>query len=170
MERTETCVVADAGPIIHLDELEKLWILRDFKTVLLPPSVLEEVRKHREEIVILDNFRIEPVKRMSADQLDLLYHHPLHRGELDALSLVAEHPDSVFLTDDQAARLAAEALDFRVHGTLGVLIRALRTGSLSKNEVLHALHSIETASSLHIRRTLLDMAIQQVERVTEIRG
>ena len=170
MGRTETCVVADAGPIIHLDELGKLWLLRDFKTVLLPVSVQEEVLKHREGIVMLDNFRIEPVKRMSADQLDLLYHHPLHRGELDALSLVAEHPDSIFLTDDQAARLAAEALQFRVHGTLGVLIRSLRTGSLSKSEVLHALGSIEAASSLHIRKTLLDLAIQQVEGFAETQG
>ena len=148
----------------------KLWLLHDFKTVLLPPSVLEEVQRHRPEIVMLENFRVDPVKRMSEDQLDLLHHHPLHRGELDALSLVAEHPDSIFLTDDQAARLAAEALQFRVHGTLGVLIRSLRTGSLSKSEVLHALGSIETASSLHIRKTLLDLAIQQVERVAETQG
>lgn len=40
-------VVCDTGPIIHLDELSCLDLLADFKEILLPLSVVEEIEKHR---------------------------------------------------------------------------------------------------------------------------
>jgi hypothetical protein len=42
------CVVAcDAGPIIHLDELNQLSLLFDFSTVFVTQAVAKEVEKHR---------------------------------------------------------------------------------------------------------------------------
>jgi predicted nucleic acid-binding protein len=45
--RSSTSVVCDAGPIIHLDELEALHLLRDFNKVIIPEGVFKEVLKHR---------------------------------------------------------------------------------------------------------------------------
>jgi len=39
--------VTDAGPIIHLDELLCLDLLRDFKTLLIPRAVWDEVIRSR---------------------------------------------------------------------------------------------------------------------------
>ena len=49
MERTEPPpgVVCDAGPLIHLDELDSLDLLCDFSSVLVPRSVWGEVMRHR---------------------------------------------------------------------------------------------------------------------------
>ena len=47
----------------------------------------------------------------------------LEAGEREALLLVQEHPAALLLTDDAAARLVAELMRWRVHGTIGVLIR-----------------------------------------------
>jgi len=49
MEVTEGSpeVVCDAGPLIHLDELGCLDLLRDFPLVLLPEEVWREVEHHR---------------------------------------------------------------------------------------------------------------------------
>lgn len=55
MEKSKptTSVVCDAGPIIHLSELDSLHILNDFETVLLPDSVYNE-------ILILSTFPVPP--------------------------------------------------------------------------------------------------------------
>jgi predicted nucleic acid-binding protein len=49
MIKSKIKVVCDAGPVIHLDEIESLHLLNDFKTVLLPDSVYNEVLKYRPE-------------------------------------------------------------------------------------------------------------------------
>jgi hypothetical protein len=40
-------VVCDAGPLIHLDELEALELLGDFQSVLVPDTVWVEAEAHR---------------------------------------------------------------------------------------------------------------------------
>jgi len=40
-------VVADAGPLIHLDELQCIALLADFREVRVPEAVWREVARHR---------------------------------------------------------------------------------------------------------------------------
>lgn len=40
-------VVCDAGPIIHLDEIDSLYLLEDFHAILIGPAVRNEVQKRR---------------------------------------------------------------------------------------------------------------------------
>ncbi|WP_044413547.1 hypothetical protein [Thiomicrospira microaerophila] len=47
MARTESLVVADAGPIIHLDELGALDVVSDFQQILVAEAVWQEVEHHR---------------------------------------------------------------------------------------------------------------------------
>ena len=42
-------VVCDAGPIIHLDELDSLPLLADFDRILIPEQVWQEVERYRPE-------------------------------------------------------------------------------------------------------------------------
>ncbi|MBK7002426.1 MAG: hypothetical protein IPH35_21485 [Rhodoferax sp.] len=67
------------------------------------------------------------------------------------------------MTDDTAARLAAKSLGVAAHGTIGLLIRAIRQQSRSKTEVLALLRAIPTRTTLHIRPSLLAEVIAQVE-------
>jgi len=107
-------VVIDAGPLIHLDELECLDLLDTFS------------------------------------------------GEVAALALAESCRVNVFLTDDAAARVAGESLGFRVHGTLGIIVRAIRVGTRTKKQVLQLLNEIPDRSSLHISRHLLAEVINTV--------
>lgn len=43
-------VVCDAGPLIHLDELDQLDLLRDFSSVCIPQQVAYEVARHRPRV------------------------------------------------------------------------------------------------------------------------
>jgi hypothetical protein len=61
-----------------------------------------------------------------------------------------------------AARLAAEALGLRVHGTLGVLVRSIRAGRRTKEEILAILRELPGRSSLHISRGLLAEVVERV--------
>jgi predicted nucleic acid-binding protein len=47
MTESVLSVVCDAGPIIHLDELNSLPLLADFDEVLIPEQVWQEVEQHR---------------------------------------------------------------------------------------------------------------------------
>ena len=159
-------VVCDAGPLIHLDEIACLDLLSGFAAVWVPGAVWEEVESHRPSalaggVVQLQRVPVPPAPSPELQALARLL--TLHRGEVEALAVAAEHPGSLLLTDDTAARLAANSLKLRAHGTLGVLLRALRRGQRTKQEVLDTLRALPTASTLHLKRSLLDQVVRQVE-------
>ena len=73
------------------------------------------------------------------------------------------YPDAIFLTDDAGARLAASNLGYRVHGTIGILLRSIRRKQKSTEEVVAILHELPHQSTLHIRAQLLKEIIVRVE-------
>jgi predicted nucleic acid-binding protein len=99
------------------------------------------------------------------DALGAIY--TLHAGEREALNLCLDLSGALLLTDDTAARLAAKTLAIEAHGTLGLLLRAIRRRQLSKERVLDLLHQIPGRSTLHIRPGLLTEIIQQVAATSE---
>ncbi len=138
-------VVCDAGPLIHLDELSCLDLLRDFPRVLVPEDVLREVERHRPSALtrrILD-FEVRPVVVSTTPAFAALAQAlALDRGEQAALSLCLQRPGSLLLTDDSAARLASRALGVRAQGTIGVLVRAIRRQQRSREQVVSLLREL----------------------------
>jgi predicted nucleic acid-binding protein len=162
--------ICDAGPLIHLDEIACLDLLSDFQEVLIPEQVREEVARHRPAAVGSRalSYRCVPVAISADSQFRALVKaFSLGTGEQAALSLMNRNPGAILLTDDAAARLAARALGFRIHGSLGVLLRSIRTGRRKRTQVLSLLHEIPTRSTLHIRASLLREITEQVESSPE---
>lgn len=165
MAKTKAVVIADAGPVIHLDELGCLELLADFGEVIVPETVWLEVERHRPMALKSAG---DWCVRQSPRQFSVIVNtltplYSLHAGEQEALHLCAEFGDCLLLTDDTAARLAAKSLNIAAHGTLGVLIRAIRWQTLTKDEVLSLLHAIPNQTTLHVRPTLLKEVIADVE-------
>ena len=52
MEKTDSIqnVILDAGPIIHLEEIDCLYLLTDFKRLIIPDAVWREVEYHRPSV------------------------------------------------------------------------------------------------------------------------
>lgn len=71
-------------------------------------------------------------------------------------------PGSLLLTDDTAARLAAKSVSVQAHGTLGIVVRAIRRRQRSPEEVLALLAAIPSRSTLHVRPALLQDIIARV--------
>jgi len=159
-------VIADAGPIIHLDELNSLDLLADFDKVIVPDTVWNEVERHRPQALVGSEVTLirQRAVHFSAQVEALTPFYTLHAGEQEALHLCFEFINSLLLTDDAAARLAAKDLGVTAHGTLGVLVRAIRQQTRSKLDVLELLRAIPTQTTLHIRASLLAEVICDVEK------
>lgn len=131
MDTTDTGVVCDAGPLIHLDELDALDVVRGFPHILVPPAVWSEVEHHRSSAVsqaVISLTRVESVPEPDASFVTLAQAFSLDPGEREALLVAGQRPNAWLLSDDATARLAAELLGIRAHGTIGLLIRAVRRG------------------------------------------
>jgi len=105
-----------------------LDLLTDFRAILVPEQVWREVERHRPEL----KYSAVKVERISVNISEdpafqtLVRTLALDPGEQAALSLMALHPKAILLTDDAAARLAAKGLGYQVHGSIGILLRAIR--------------------------------------------
>lgn len=162
MEKSD--VVTDAGPLIHLDELGVSHLLRDFKSIIVPPVVWNEVNIHRPAVLSsLPLVKREPPSSPQTSFLSLAKAFDLGRGEQQAILLMYKYPLAILLTDDAAARLAATHLGFLVHGTIGVLIRAIRTKQMSAQEVISLIEQIPSRSSLFIKSDLLQSILDRLK-------
>lgn len=164
--KPESAIVCDADPIIHLDELNCLDLLSDFREIIIPFEVEKEIDKHRSsalksadlvwkrtaEEIAINNRLITFCKVFS---LDL--------GETQALAIMAKNPQALFLTDDAAARLVAEQMRFKVHGTIGIVVRSLRRRQRRPEEVIQILSEIPAKSTLYIRRALLINIVDKIK-------
>lgn len=167
MTKSATKVVCDAGPIIHLDELNCLDLLADFQEIVLSDIVRKEVEKHRP--LALKRSALSFVRSNKKNSLDealltMCRIFSLNVGEIEALELMEKNPQTVFLTDDASARLVAGQMGFRVHGTIGVLIRSLRREQRKPEEVVQIITDIPLKSTLFIKPSLLEEIILKVKK------
>lgn len=165
INKSPLIVVCDAGPIIHLDELNATSLFNDFTQVMVPSQVFQEVQVHRPAIWNAPDFSYQKVNvSISSDSSfqTLVRSFSLDLGEQAALSLMQTYPDATFLTDDAAARLAATTLGLNVHGTIGVLLRAVRRQQYSRSQVVEILQSLPQQSTLHIKASLLNEIIERI--------
>lgn len=134
--------------------------------MLVPEAVWVEVLKHRPGALIhpaVGLRRVSPTVPAPPALEALALVLNLHTGEWEALRLALEHRPGLLLTDDTALRLAAGNLGIVTHGTIGILVRAIRRQQRTKLEVLALLRSLPAQSTPHLKRSLLNAVIQEVE-------
>lgn len=161
-----TKVVCDAGPIIHLDELNCLDLLTDFQEIILSDTVWEEIKKHRPLAIGRPSLAFTRLAaKLPANELLLTMCRvfSLDAGETEALALMEKNPKAIFLTDDASARLVAEQTGFRAHGTIGILIRSKRRGQRKPQQIIRTLEEIPLKSTLYVRPSLLEETILKVK-------
>ena len=166
MTKSSIKVVCDAGPLIHLDELNCLELFADFEEIVLPLVVEREILDHRPSALLDKDLNINrSLERIAIGEelLTLCQIFSLDAGEIEALALMERNPQHILLTDDAAARLVAEKMKFKVHGTIGVLIRSIRRRMRKPDEILHILADIPQTSTLHIKSSLLNEIIHMVK-------
>ncbi|MBI5683264.1 MAG: hypothetical protein HZC45_08935 [Deltaproteobacteria bacterium] len=79
-------------------------------------------------------------------------------------------PQTTFsFPDDAAARLAGEELGYRVHGTIGIILRTIRKKRRTAKEVVELLRKIPNETTLFLRPALLEEIIQKVKKEYSIK-
>jgi predicted nucleic acid-binding protein len=164
-----TDAVLDSGPLIHLAELDALDVVCDFSSLFIPEAVRDEVSWHQPG-ALLHSFNLHVISAPSPHTTMSILARTLSldRGELEALSLMELYPQAIFLTDDSAARVAAEQRGFKVHGTIGILIRAVRKGHRTGPEVIDILRSLPQRSTLHIKPSLLNEILSSLAKEWQV--
>lgn len=165
--KSELTVICDAGPIIHLDELDCLDLLSDFAQVILPERVRQEIERYRQSALGKSRISFTITGRRTHFDRGLLTMSRtfmLDAGETEALALMKENLNAIFLTDDASARLVAKQMGFEVHGTIGILVRAIRRRYRKPEEVLRVLSELPQKSTLYIKHSLLEEIILKIKR------
>jgi len=150
--------ISDAGPILHLHEIAQLGALGVFTRLVVPGLVAVELRIHGLDPVSLDvpglNVSIVPVDEARRHRALAEGGEPLIHPA-DAEVFVLAHDDDfqkLVLTDDLALRRRLEARGAVVTGSVGILVRAYKTGRLTRAQLENTVEALFTNSTLHLSR------------------
>lgn len=119
--------VSDSSPLIALEQIGHLELLRDlFQEVLVPDEV---VRETTAAVGLRRWLRRQPLQ---GPLLSQVLRPTLGQGEREAISMAVELRAHVILLDDEAARNVAIRLGLPVMGTAGVLLIAKERGLIAQ--------------------------------------
>ena len=157
-----SAAVADAGPLIHLDELDWLFVLETFTSVWVPPEVADEASHYRPgwQERAPTNIIIESASPQAWGWwLSEASFVDLDKGEQAALALWHSHRDAILLCDDLQARIAAQNFRVPILGTLGLILRAAQHSLRPISEIRAILNELPQRTSLHLKPALLQRVI-----------
>jgi predicted nucleic acid-binding protein len=154
--------ICDAGPLIHLSEIDQTSLLKQFKPLIIP----ELIRAEAVSFICPRDLPIQPasVDESKRSNLKSRLLMKLHPGEMDALALCAQRPNAIFLTDDLKARQEAKRLGISVHGSVGIIIRAFRFEIISKPQTERALRDLGNCRTLFITKAIIDEALNHLHQ------
>ncbi|MCW5935632.1 MAG: hypothetical protein KIT45_15230 [Fimbriimonadia bacterium] len=165
-ERVEKAV-CDAGPVIHLYEVDSLLFLRLFQSLYVPAAVWREtVEAHRvpeADILALGNISLETVnvhRLKKFIHLHSLQH--LQKADQECLFLCKSLNCPLLLTDDLAVRKQARRLGYTPVGSLGIIVRACRTQIIDVARAKELLNALYHQSTLFVTYAIIEQACDQL--------
>lgn len=165
-----TKVIVDAGPFIHLNQINALSLLKKFFHIYTTDSVISEIRLGGEipidKISKWQNFTIiRNIKEPTTPKFQkVIKSFRLHLGEKDVICLADKIASSIVLTDDMDARSACENLRIEVHGTAGIIAYAYHKKWITYNHAQNYLRSLQRTSSLFITSAIIENAIKTLKK------
>lgn len=149
--------VSDAGPLIHLAEIDSLELLATFDTLLVPETVYDEVDAGGVPDGLAD-LSYELVEgdesRAETEELDA--------GERAAVT-VAEEREVVLLPDDLAARKVATDADIDVRDSIGVIALGYGRGIFDRDEAATRMRALQRETSLFVTDAVVERGIELLD-------
>jgi predicted nucleic acid-binding protein len=124
MNKPNISAICDAGPVIHLDELNCLELLCDFQEIILADAVWEEVKHHRPDALKKPDihFMRVPQEYPEGELLRTMCRiFSLEAGEIEALAIIEKKPDALFLLTMLVHILLLTGWDLKFMGRLALL-------------------------------------------------
>ena len=156
-------VVVNTTPLIALSCVGQLYILKKlYGEIIIPEAVYKELSVKAESICkkevdsSLDWIRVDKIKNQMAKNM---YKTQLHDGEVEVMILAQEVAADVVIIDDANAKKHAKYLKLPVTGTLGILIKAKKSGYIDE---LKPILQRMVESNIYISQNLVDLCLKQV--------
>jgi predicted nucleic acid-binding protein len=147
--------VSDTGPLIHLDEILQLDLLIGaFIHIYIPEHVLREISNATVHTFIHQNNDILSIKQVPEQSLfsakETCSDFRLHLADLAVVAILYKKENSIALTDDMELRKTIESTGRSVVGTVGILFRAYKRGTVDENELRNPVDLLFNDSSLYL--------------------
>jgi len=125
-------VISNSSPIIHLTKIGRLELLKNlYGQILVPTKVYSEctdTTSYRAETHYISSATWISIVQIENLKLFNLLYSEIDAGEAEAIVLSLERSADLVLLDDMEARMKARRLELRIAGTLGVLLKAKKSG------------------------------------------
>lgn len=129
-------VIVNSTPIIALSSIHKLDLLRElYGEVIIPKAVHDEVMVRKDSETQVSLARAKDwvlIKNISNSETKKFFKVQLHDGEVEVMLLGKELEADLLVIDDYIAREYAKYLEFKVTGTLGIILKAKENGILKE--------------------------------------
>jgi len=161
-------VVSDSDVIIHLAKLNKLDLIRElYECAHIPRYVeLEMVRYQYDEVGIIEEAVRHGVLNVyetdDSKARSIAGRYGIHIGEAHVKELAEELHAEIFLSNERKVRIAAKKEGFFVAGTVGVILRGMNQGCLTKEEAIKLLNKLKT-SEFRIHPNIIGSAMDSLE-------
>jgi predicted nucleic acid-binding protein len=154
--------VLDSGPLIHLNQVNRLEILNIVEEKIISREVADEIGSEiRKEAEV----EIKELNSKSKDNSKYISNkHNIELGEATAISLAQQLDTKLILTDDLDARTTAKKLDLEPHGTIGAVTRAYKEDILDIEKAKKTIDKLQKNSSLFLTTDLVKWAKNQIEK------
>lgn len=159
-------VIVNSTPLIVLCNANLLFILKElYGNITIPQAVFDEVTAKPDSACLqikenLDWIFVEKIKDVADRKM---YKAKLHAGEVDVMILAQESPQAdLVIIDDNAAKKTAKYLGLTVTGTLGVLLKAKKSGIIFS--VKDAINKLQ-ANGFYIDSKIVKLVLNQAEEM-----
>jgi len=158
-------VVSNTSPILNLAIVGQLDLLhQQFGQMQIPTAVLEELKIDEDRpgsqlIQAAVATRWIQVREVNDQPLVQLLQQTLDKGEAEAITLALELQAKLTLLDEREGRKVAKSLGLKVTGTLGILLRARKSGQLSSLQAV--INDLTHKGGFRISQDLLAKVLEE---------
>ena len=163
----------NASPLIYLGKIGAInYLPKLFTKCITTKAVKLEVLKQKdapEYIILEESFEKWLTIKESTDNdlIEKLEQLFIHHGEASIIALAKELQDKsesqVLVIDDLAAREIARTLGLKITGSLGIILKALKTSLIDKEKSKELLKTLVTETSFRISTSLYIKTLEEID-------
>ena len=149
--------VADTGPLLHLAEIQQDALFTNFRKIVISSAIEAELVRYqvmgRLRSILPDQLHVIPVEvpppAFCPQEINEFRHQP---ADVSVIRLACLIQPQLVLTDDLLLRRYLESKNYKVVGSIGILIRSFHLQQISKNDLYFYLDRLFDDSSLYFSR------------------
>jgi predicted nucleic acid-binding protein len=156
-------IVADTGPLLRVSELDAPELLAPFAPVVVPELVAVECARLGVKVAsgLCEAREIAPPIHALAAVWPEMAAGRIQPAEAEAIGWAVHENADWLLTDDSRARVVADRLGVRVHGTIGLILENARLHKISDLRARELLRALP-ATSLWMSQPLYEAALRSL--------